>query len=280
MSVWVELRQRCKWIDVSLLSWTMCWRCGDLSYGEIQYSITFLVTGTEALLIILEGELTWLFQSPDLVLKDADLVEFKGTCIPTTSAFLQFKVPTFKVATLSLVLVFMIFLISWVLTAGFMTCHVYVYVYVYVCVYVYAYVYVYVEFKFLAWYSIAQSVCQLAFSLLAIWCLRPRVQNLHSAEEDNLSPFDLNIACLCQSIEINNNKYVYIYDISTALWLMFLTCIFSHFIFWVDFRYCMFLVLPFYSLMFFYTIFNVVFILIICMFALFYMSVYCQKWRK
>ena len=24
-----------------------------------------------------------------------------------------------------------------------------------------------------------------------------------------MSPFDLNIACLCQSIEINNNKYVY-----------------------------------------------------------------------
>ena len=45
--------------------------------------------------------------------------------------------------------------------------------------------------------------------LLAIWCLGPRLQSLHSAEEHNLSPFDLNIACLCQSIEINNNKYVY-----------------------------------------------------------------------
>ena len=55
----------------------------------------------------------------------------------------------------------------------------------------------------------AQSVCQRVFSLLAIWCLGPRVQILHSAEEHNLSPFDLNIACLCQSIEINNNKYVY-----------------------------------------------------------------------
>ena len=32
---------------------------------------------------------------------------------------------------------------------------------------------------------------------------------MHSAEEHNLSPFDLNIACLCQSIEINDNKYVY-----------------------------------------------------------------------
>ena len=66
-----------------------------------------------------------------------------------------------------------------------------------------------VEFKFFAWSSIAQSVCQQAFSLLAIWCLGPRVQILHSAEEHNLSPFDLNIACLCPSIEINNNKYVY-----------------------------------------------------------------------
>ena len=41
-----------------------------------------------------------------------------------------------------------------------------------------------------------------------IWCLRPWVQILHSAEEDSFSPFDLNIACLCQSIEINNNKHV------------------------------------------------------------------------
>ena len=64
---------------------------------------------------------------------------------------------------------------------------------------------------FLAWSSITQSVCQRAFSLLAIWCLGPRVQILHSAEEHNLSPFDLNIACLCQSIEINNNIYIYIY---------------------------------------------------------------------
>ena len=36
------------------------------------------------------------------------------------------------------------------------------------------------------------------------------VRILHSAEEDNLSPFDSKIACLCQSIEINN-KYIYIY---------------------------------------------------------------------
>ena len=46
-------------------------------------------------------------------------------------------------------------------------------------------------------------------ALLYTYIHRPWVQILHSAEEDNLSPFDLNIACLCQSIEINNNKHVY-----------------------------------------------------------------------
>ena len=54
-----------------------------------------------------------------------------------------------------------------------------------------------------------KSVCQRAFSLLAIWCLRGWwVRILLSTEEDNLSPFDLNINCLCQSIEINNNKQI------------------------------------------------------------------------
>ena len=38
--------------------------------------------------------------------------------------------------------------------------------------------------------------------------MRPCVQILHSAEEDMLSPFDLKIACLGQSIKINNNKHV------------------------------------------------------------------------
>ena len=32
---------------------------------------------------------------------------------------------------------------------------------------------------------------------------------LHSAEEKYFSPFDLKIACLCQSIEINSNKFPY-----------------------------------------------------------------------
>ena len=56
--------------------------------------------------------------------------------------------------------------------------------------------------QFLAWSSPAQLVCQRAFSLLAIWCLIPWVGIMHSAEEDSLS----NIACLCQSTEINTKK--------------------------------------------------------------------------
>ena len=43
--------------------------------------------------------------------------------------------------------------------------------------------------KFLVWFSIAQSVCQRAFSLLEIRFQRPWVRILHSAEEDNLCPF-------------------------------------------------------------------------------------------
>ena len=49
--------------------------------------------------------------------------------------------------------------------------------------------------------------CVSKYDMIVECCLGPRVQILHSAEEHNLSPFDLNIACLCQSIEINNNKY-------------------------------------------------------------------------
>ena len=62
--------------------------------------------------------------------------------------------------------------------------------------------------SFLAWFSIAQSVCQPAFSLLANMYQRPWVWILHSAEKGNLSPFDSNITFLRQSIEINNNKHV------------------------------------------------------------------------
>ena len=42
------------------------------------------------------------------------------------------------------------------------------------------------------------------------------VRILHSAEEDNLSPFDSNIVCLCQNIEINNNTHVCMY-----VWCMY-----------------------------------------------------------
>ena len=65
-----------------------------------------------------------------------------------------------------------------------------------------------IEFKFLAWHSVAQLVCQRAFSWLEIRFQRTWIRILHSAEEDNLSPFDPEIACLCQRIEINNNKHV------------------------------------------------------------------------
>ena len=44
------------------------------------------------------------------------------------------------------------------------------------------------------------------------------VRILHSAEEDNLSAFDSKIACLCHSIEINNNKHsLYIAGCTTAM---------------------------------------------------------------
>ena len=65
--------------------------------------------------------------------------------------------------------------------------------------------------RFLSWSSIAQSVCQWAFSLLDIRFQRPWVRILHSAEEDNLSPFDSKIACLCRSIAISHNKHVCMY---------------------------------------------------------------------
>ena len=64
---------------------------------------------------------------------------------------------------------------------------------------------------FLTWSAISQSVCQRAFSLLTIWCLRPCVRILHSVEEDNLSPFDSKITCLCQSIDINNNRHTFLH---------------------------------------------------------------------
>ena len=37
------------------------------------------------------------------------------------------------------------------------------------------------------------------------------VRIMHAAEEENLSPFDSKISCLCQSIETNNNKHVCMY---------------------------------------------------------------------
>ena len=59
------------------------------------------------------------------------------------------------------------------------------------------------------WSSIAQSVCQRAFSLLKIWFQRPWVRLLHSAEEDNLSHsirYNFPLASVCTKKGIN--KYV------------------------------------------------------------------------
>ena len=52
------------------------------------------------------------------------------------------------------------------------------------------------------------------------------VRILHSAEEDNLSPFDSKIACLCQSFEINN-KYVYMY-VYISMYICRCTCIYAY----------------------------------------------------
>ena len=67
-----------------------------------------------------------------------------------------------------------------------------------------------VEFEFSAWSSVAQFVLwvgiQSAGELMS-WDFQVRI--LHYAEEDNLSPLDSNATCLCQIIEISNNKHVY-----------------------------------------------------------------------
>ena len=52
-------------------------------------------------------------------------------------------------------------------------------------------------------------VCMYVYSAGELVSATSQLQILHSAEEDNLSPFDTNIACLCRSIEINNNQHVY-----------------------------------------------------------------------
>ena len=92
--------------------------------------------------------------------------------------------------------------------------YVWMYVCIYVCIYVSMYLCMYVCI-YVCMYA-CMHACMYSVGLSAgiqsaedwvsetLW-----VRILHSAEEDNLSPFDSKIACLCQSIEINNNKYVY-----------------------------------------------------------------------
>ena len=69
------------------------------------------------------------------------------------------------------------------------------------------YGYRYIKFEV---FSLIQLVCQRAFSLLASWCLKSWVRILHSATENMFTPFDSKIACFCQRIDINNNKYRFI----------------------------------------------------------------------
>ena len=66
--------------------------------------------------------------------------------------------------------------------------------------------------------------------------------------------------------------YVYVYAISKVLRLMLLTCTFSDFMWLVDFRYILFLVLPFNSLMFLFTPFLMFLLYSMCVCAPFYMS--------
>ena len=58
-----------------------------------------------------------------------------------------------------------------------------------------------------AWSLIAQSVCQWAFSLLEIRFQRPSGFESCTQQGKQLVSFRIEIACLCQSIKINNNKY-------------------------------------------------------------------------
>ena len=64
-----------------------------------------------------------------------------------------------------------------------------------------------VELIFLAWASIAQWVCEWGIQSTGDYVSETsQVRILHSTEENNMSPFDSNIACLCQSIEITGSK--------------------------------------------------------------------------
>ena len=79
-----------------------------------------------------------------------------------------------------------------------------------VCSMKYAHAFVMICFAFTCW-SIQQHLIR---SFLFIYKYRSCLLSLYWGNrvprlQDNLSPFDSNIACLCQSIEINNNKHVY-----------------------------------------------------------------------
>ena len=83
---------------------------------------------------------------------------------------------------------------------------VYVYMHVSPYMYVYLYSYVHVHMYMHAHVYVCVCVCMAAGIQFAGDLVSETLgRNLHSAEEDNSSLFDSNIACLCQSIKINNN---------------------------------------------------------------------------
>ena len=69
-----------------------------------------------------------------------------------------------------------------------------------------------VKFKFLAWSSIAQSVCQRAFSLLAIWCLDPGFKSCFQQRNTTcLLSIWISLACARASKLTTTNMYVCMY---------------------------------------------------------------------
>ena len=71
--------------------------------------------------------------------------------------------------------------------------------------------------------------------------------------------------------------YVYVYDINTVLRLMFLTCTISDFIWLLDFRYCLFLVLHFYSLMFLFKPFLMLLLYLLFVFVFYFTCLYIAR---
>ena len=101
------------------------------------------------------------------------------------------------------------------------------YVYVYVCIYKYIYTHAQLHTYIHTYIYCLLTGCRVrVFSLILdssvglsagiqstgdLVSETSQLRILHSAEEDNFSPFDSKIACLCQSIAIYNNKHIYVW---------------------------------------------------------------------